>query len=176
MRKKKKIKKPRSIKEESAYGKLDTKLSKTFSDVKKHKTINVHKSHKLLESENDIVKCVDCFFKKELLLGCNWLRENKCTFKCKRYKKSIDSFGFVDINKVKHQRITTEEDRFRKNLRKYMHIAEDIDNVYEEEKEKIRVQKRKEMIAQRLKELKELDTVEQEPDIKEKRRNLKSLI
>ena len=164
---KKNIKKPRSIKEESAYGKLD---------IKKHKTINVHKSHKLLETENDIVKCVDCFFKKELLLGCNWLRKNKCTFKCKRYKKSIDSFGFVDINKVKHQRITTEEDRFRKNLRKYMHIAEDIDNVYEEEKEKIRVQKRKEMIAQKIKELKELDTVEQEPNIKEKRRNLKSLI
>lgn len=174
--KKKKTKKPLSIKEENATGKLGNQLSKIITDVKKHKTINQHKSHKLLESENDIVKCVDCFFKTELLDGCDWFRENKCTFKCKRYKKSIEQFGFVDINKVKHHNISPEEDRFRKNLKKYMHIAEHINEIYEEEQEKIRQKKRKEMIAQKIKEMKEMDKVEQEPDIKEKRRKLKSLI
>lgn len=178
MRKKKNKKKALSILEESSLGKIGKHLSQMNEGVKEHATGNKHTIGHVLECENDIIKCTDCFYYGYNFFECEWYRENKCTFKCKGFKRSIDSFGFIDINKIKHHKITDQEKKNRKKVDKYLKFAEKLDKIYEDELKRIKEIKRQELIAQRVKELKEAEEQEreQEPEIKQRRRDIKSLI
>ena len=178
MRKKKNKKKPLSIIEDSSLGKIGKHLEQINKNVKEHSKKNFHNSTGVLECENDLVKCIDCFYYSYNFYECDWYRENKCTYKCKGFKRSIDSFGFIDINKIKHHKISDQEKKDRKKVDKYLKFAEKVDKIYEDELKRINEIKRQELIVQRIKELKEAEEQEreQEPEIKQRYRNIKSLI
>ncbi|MCK9441759.1 MAG: hypothetical protein M0Q13_10090 [Methanothrix sp.] len=177
--KKKKIKKKQlSIIEDSSLGKINNHLTDIKKSVKQHSTGNDHVIGHVLECENNLVKCTDCFYYSYNFFECEWYRENKCTFKCKGYKRNLEAFGFIDINKFKHHNITRQEKKNRRKIDKYLKFAENIDKIYEDELEKINEIKREKLIAQKIKELKELEEQEKEaePEVKQKRRDIKSLI
>lgn len=174
--KKKKVEKKLSIKEQKSLNKIDKEFTQTNINVKKHATNNAHSSAGLLEYESDITQCEFCFWDRYSFFECDWFRENKCTYKCNFYSRNVDTIGFVDVNKVKHQKISNEETKIRSKVKKYIKLAEKIDEVYEIEQEKIRKKKEEELVKQRMQELKEQELEEKEIDIKSKRRNLKSLI
>jgi len=174
--KKKKVEKKLSMKELSSLNKIDKEFSQIDIKVKKHATTNIHASAGLLECESDVVQCEFCFWERYSFFECDWFRENKCTYKCNFYSRNIDTIGFVDTNKIKHHKISNEEIKSRSKIKKYIRLAEKIDEVYEIEEEKIRKKKEEELVKQRMQELKEQEKEEKELDIKNKRRNLKSLI
>ena len=179
MKNKKEEKKRLSTIEESSLGKLTKELGSTKSSVKDNAVRNQHNSPGLMECEKDIVRCTFCFWEKEGWEGCKWFRDNKCTSKCKSFENSIDSLGFIDINKVKHHKISNEEKVFKRKVRKYINFAETIDSIYEEELKKINDRKKEELVKQKIQEMREneKEEVQEEPDdTKQRRKNIKSLI
>ena len=104
-----------------------------------------------------------------------WLKENKCSNKCKGYKKSVNCLNAVDINKVKNY-TTISDIQLQKKLKKYLPIAERIDNVLKEEEFALAEEKKMKLIKQKLEELEGLKEKNDSLDIKSNYRNINSLI
>lgn len=174
MRKKDKQESP---KVERQLKNLSNKLSDLKDDTKDIRG-SVYKGVPLLESEIDASFCDDfCIFTEYSEL-CKWYKENKCSSKCKGRVLSYRQLG-VDSRKIKYSP-TEDEIALRKKLRKYLSVAEEIDEErVRKEKEAERERKKKQV--DELAELLLADTQEEEVEAKDvvkqpKYSNLKSLI
>jgi hypothetical protein len=176
-------------KEESKKSKVALeKISKEFDIL--HKDVNSKKKKQYYYHANsgqpagDLTKCMidHCIYRFNKSDHCKWLEEIGCTFKCNGSVTSIKSLKVVDINKFKASFSKIDSKSLYKKIKQYMPFAEKINELLKEQEEEMKIKKRKEFIARRLEELKEIDKNKKEEKIVEetepkyKKRNLKSLI